>query len=68
MLAGPAFGAVRQTPGRQTARSANRPVGRLAQLRRYPLGWHLAHVVSEKLFTPECVDVIDLLEWHLAHV
>jgi hypothetical protein len=33
-----------------------------------PFGWQLAHVVSEKLFTPECFDVMLEFEWHDAQV
>jgi hypothetical protein len=33
-----------------------------------PFGWQLAHVVSEKLFTAECLDVIVALEWQEAQV
>ena len=32
-----------------------------------PVGWHFAHVVSEKPDTPLWCDVIDEFEWHLAH-
>jgi hypothetical protein len=32
------------------------------------LGWHLAHVVTEKPETPECFDLAHESEWHFAQV